>query len=86
MKNYAVIDIETFDAPWVEYFMQRHFDSTFIFKNIIDTMLISKKLNVSTEHSLEYLCKKYNIVNDTPHRCVGDCYATRELFLKLTKN
>lgn len=55
-------------------------------KPVIDVMVILKALGGPKQkgyYRLDTQCAKYEIVNYRPHRALGDCWATGELFYKI---
>lgn len=74
-------NIDGFDKPWIEEFLQR-FEVPFEFPETIDTMKMSKKSG-EKKNSLKELCEKLGIENKNAHTAIGDCYATLELYIGL---
>ena len=73
-----------------------HFDVNFLYdncmrylgqpfsNNLVDTMRISRHLNKELgSHSLYNVLQYYNIINDDPHRSIGDCVATNKLYQQM---
>lgn len=47
---------------------------------VLDTLELSRKYLNSEKNNLNYLCKKFNIINDNPHRAYDDAYAEYEIY------
>lgn len=72
-----------------------HFDINFLYdafekidisfsSNFVDTLKLSRLARKDEEHhTLEDLCKRYNIVNEESHRSMSDCYATLDCYKHL---
>ncbi len=52
----------------------------------IDTILLAKSFPGNKKFSQKYLCEKYNIVNDSEHRALGDILALEKLYTYLCKD
>jgi len=80
-------NIKAFDAPRLNHLFERfgNPELPINFDNNIDTLELAKKQYPNFEaHNLPYLCKKFNIVNHSEHRALGDCKATAQLYEILT--
>lgn len=51
----------------------------------LDTLKLARNNVTSSGYSLGALCEMYGIVQDQAHRALGDVYATRELFVRLSR-
>lgn len=80
-------NIVAFDAPFLETFLHSHLKerASFSKENMYDTLReAKKKFPGFPKHDLQSLCFRFGISTFNQHRALGDCRATRELYLKLT--
>ena len=71
-----------FDAKIVEYYAKEN-GYTFDFE-VLDTNKFALEAGITNKYmSLANLCKAFNIVNDNPHRALGDVIATAKAFIEL---
>ncbi len=80
-------NIVAFDAPFLETFLlsQLKERATFSKDNMYDTLReAKKKITGLPSYGLHNLCERFGISTFNQHRALGDCRATRELYLKLT--
>ena len=75
-----------FDIPFMKKKME-DVGASLSCPNQIDTYLLSKKYGEHDFHSLQWLCKKYDIpYGEENHRGLTDCLCTVQLLYALTKN
>jgi len=68
------------DKKWTEYFL-RSFDYPFVFQQYYCTLESARKMDIGTSsNSLPVLLNHFGIVNNNPHRAMGDTEATMKLF------
>lgn len=75
----------SFDINFIYDNWARHFGMQFS-NDYQDTLTISRRLfpNLSS-HRLNFLIAQFNIVNESAHRALSDCYATYELYNYIQK-
>lgn len=76
-------NIKAFDVPRIDYLLQRFQKISISGMKCYDTLLKSKERFSLESYSLESLCAVFDIENPNPHRAIGDCYATLELYKRL---
>lgn len=78
---------QSFDIPWLEYFCNRFLGDEgappIYFKKVFDTLTVAREKLKLPINSLEYLCQHFKIEHNNKHRALGDCHATKELYIKL---
>jgi len=75
----------TFDFLILKRLMKKYKISERFIKRLkyIDTLLFSKLFIKEGRFRQQDLCKRYNIVNDSEHRAMGDILALEKLYLSL---
>lgn len=77
--------IKAFDYPRLDYIFKRFSIFTLDKLAIEDTLIDARKqLNLPC-NKLGSVCDHFGISNKDSHRALGDCYATLEVYKKLTK-
>ncbi|MCR4875340.1 MAG: hypothetical protein K5923_06380 [Clostridia bacterium] len=71
-----------FDVPIVKHYAEEY-GYDFDYKTL-DTLTMAKEAKLGlTSNSLESLCNRFNVVNQTPHRALSDALATAKVFIEL---
>ena len=78
-------NLKAFDIPRVDYLLRRFQDISISEFQCEDTLVLAKEKFSFDSNKLEFLCEKLGIINPNPHRAIGDCYATLELYKQSTK-
>ena len=75
----------TFDFFILKRLMKKYDISERFIKRLkyVDTLLFSKRFIKEGRFRQKDLCKRYNIVNDSEHRAMGDIIALEKLYLSL---
>ena len=79
-------NLRNFDLPRIKYLFERFWKCTVLDSfEIIDTLELCRE-NLSLDcNKLQSICEHFEIVNNSLHRALGDCYATLEVYRRLNK-
>jgi DNA polymerase-3 subunit epsilon len=80
--TFAGHNIRSFDAPWLNEYMDR-FGSGYKFSNTIDTLEMSRKRWNLPNYDLTNICKHLGIKHDNAHHALSDCRANLEVYRRL---
>jgi len=85
-KSFCGHNSSNFDFKWVDYLIENYSDEPFDFLECLDTMKMAKMLLPSLgSHSLKAVCLHFEVVNNNPHRAIGDAEATLGILKHLIK-
>jgi len=78
-------NVKTFDLPRLKYLFEKCNAPNFLDRfDVKDTLEICREHLSLPCNKLESICEHFGIDNTDKHRALGDCYATLEVYKRLT--